>query len=545
MQPASEQPFYRSELADAEAKALYAFSQFRLLAAENNWPEAVAALERAISFDPQADYLQMNLAKALLHLDEADRSIEILQNLLQKNPGQVEIHELLGDLLSYRDQHAEAVSHYRKALELVPDNEMLQMRLAMALGRQQRSAEAIEVLQQLIAKHPEAKLARLSLARFYQETEQTDKAMAVYRELLAEYPAQQQAVLEYGALLESRQLFAEAFELYRQGVADAPRSVAVREQLALLYLKQRRLPEALEQFQTVRQQLPENPQVLARIGLIQLEMENWAPAEAAFRELLSLDSDADENRYYLGLALLGQGKNGAALEMLAPIREASPVFAEAVLQSAYIYKRIGKDDEAIAALRKLLELGFQKSEIYYYLASFLGDHDQFEEAGAVVTAGLEQFPHDVNLLYQLGVIYEKRVQRDKALEMMRQVLQLDADHPDALNFIAYHQAENDIELELALTQALKALSGKRSGYIIDTLGWIYYKLGRYEESRAQLEEASTLQPDDPVILEHLGDLYQALTLWDEALDAYRKVLAIDPQAEGVEEKMQIILRKNQ
>ena len=55
-----EQPFYRSELADPEAKALYAFSQFRLLAEENYWPEAVAALERAISFDPQADYLQLN-----------------------------------------------------------------------------------------------------------------------------------------------------------------------------------------------------------------------------------------------------------------------------------------------------------------------------------------------------------------------------------------------------------------------------------------------------------------------------------------------------
>ncbi|HEY5674552.1 MAG TPA: tetratricopeptide repeat protein [Malonomonas sp.] len=544
--PASsaEQPFYRSELADAEAKALYAFSQFRLLAGDNRWPEAVAALERAISFDPRADYLRLNLAKALLHLDEADRSIELLQSLLDKRPDQVETHELLGDLLSYRNQHAEAVRHYRKALELVPDNEMLQMRLAMALGRQQRSDEAIDVLTLLIEKHPEAKLARLSLARFYQENEQIDQAMATYRDLLAEYPAQQQAVLEYGSLLESRQLFAEAYELYRQAIAESPRSVAVREQLALLYLKQRRLPEALEQFQTIRQQLPDNPQILTRIGLIQLELEDWPKAEAVFHQLLTLDSDNEENRYYLGLALLSQGKNTAALEAMAPIGESSPVFTDAVLQSTFIYKRLGKDDEAITALRKLLEMDIQKAEIYYYLASFLGDRDLFEEAEAVISTGLKQFPHEVDLLYQLGVVYEKRVQRDKALEMMQKVLLLDADHPDALNFIAYHQAENDVELELALTRALKALSGKQSGYIIDTLGWIYYKLGRFEESREQLEKASVLQPDDPVILEHLGDLYQALTLWDDAADAYRKVLDIDPQAEGVAEKLQIILRKN-
>jgi tetratricopeptide (TPR) repeat protein len=122
---------------------------------------------------------------------------------------------------------------------------------------------------------------------------------------------------------------------------------------------------------------------------------------------------------------------------------------------------------------------------------------------------------------------------------------LDADHPDALNFVAYHQAEHDVDLDLALTRALKALSNKKSGYIIDTLGWIYYKLGRLEESREQLEKASNLQPDDPVILEHLGDLYQALTLWKEAAEAYQRVLKIDPQAEGVDEKLQIILRKSQ
>ncbi len=544
LQPSDDRPFYRSELADADAKALFAFSQFRVLAVEERWPEAISALERAISFDPRADYLQLSLAKALLHLDEADRSIEILQKLLQKHPEQVETHELLGDLFSYRNQHAEAVSHYRKALTSAPDRQLLQMRLAMALGRQQRNDEAIEVLESLVVKHPEAKLARLSLARFYQETAQFDKAMATYRALLADYPAHQQAVLEYGKLLETQQLQAEAYELYRQGIAGNPRAVAVREQLAFLYLKQKRLLEALEQFQAIRQQLPGNQQIFGRIGLIQMELKNWTQAEAIFRALLNQNPETDENRYYLGLSLLSQGRNTDAIEVMAPIKESSAVFAEAILQMAYLYRAAGQDGEAINALRRVIVQGTQRPEIYYYLAIFLGDREQLDEAGEVIAAGLKQFPHNVDLLYQLGVVHEKRGERGKALELMQQVLQLNGNHPDALNFVAYHQAENDEELELALSRTLKALSSKKSGYIIDTLGWIYFKLGRFEESREQLEKASNLQPDDPVILEHLGDLYQSLTLWEEAVEAYRKVLEIDPQAEGVEEKLQIILRKN-
>ena len=547
VQPVSEtlveQPFYRSELADAEAKALYSFSQFRLLAANDRWSEAIPALERAVVFDPQADYLQLVLAKALLHQDDADRSIAILKQQVHKHPDQVESYELLGDLLSYRKEYAEAVRIYRKALLLAPESEMLQMRLAMVLGRQQRNVEAVEVLETLVAKHPEAKLARLSLARFYQESGQLDKAMDGYRNLLQQFPGQQQAILEYGKLLEQQQLYAEAYQLYREGIADNPRAVTVREQLAMLYLKQKRLPEALEQLQVVRQQLPENKQILTRIGLIQLELSDWSQAEVSFRELVLLAPEVDENRYYLGLALLSQGENSEAIEVMAPIRESSAIFSESVLQLAYLFKAAGQDEEAIAALQRVIAQDIQKPEIYYYLASFLGDLEQLDEAEDVIAAGLKQFPHDVNLLYQLGVLYEKRGERDKALEMMQKVLHLDPEHPDALNFIAYHQAENDEELELALSRALKALSAKQSSYIIDTLGWIYYKLGRYEESREQLEQASSLQPDDPVILEHLGDLYQALTLWDQAADAYRRILAIDPQAEGVDEKLQIILRK--
>jgi len=120
---------------------------------------------------------------------------------------------------------------------------------------------------------------------------------------------------------------------------------------------------------------------------------------------------------------------------------------------------------------------------------------------------------------------------------MERILALDSQHAEALNFVAYHYAEKGTELELALSQAQQALAAKKTGYIIDTLGWIYYKMGRYQESREQLEEATSLLPEDPVILEHLGDLYRALTLWEQAGAAYRKSLGLDPLAAGVQEKL--------
>lgn len=534
--PESGKP-YRSELADHQAKAFFAYSEYRLLLAESRWDEAISALERSLAFDPDSDFLQMNLAKVLLHKNETDRSMELLQGLLDRSPEHVEAHELLGDLLSYTGDHVAAIAHYRQAVALTPDDEMLQMRLAMALGRQGERDEAITVLQRLVEKHPDAKLARLALARMFEENDQRDLAAETYQQLRQDYPELQQAIQEYGRLLEDDEQIAEALQLYRDAIRRNPRLAAVRHQLAVLYLKQRRVREALEQFQAIRQQFPENLEILGKIGLIQLELENWVAAEETFRSLHRQLPDDDRNLYYLGMALLGQGKNQAAIEAMSPIREEAPIFSEAVLQLAYLYRQEGKIDKAIFAMRKLIARDVHKAEIYYYLAAFLGDEENYSEAKRVVEEGLTHFPEDVSLNYQLGVVLERSGNRPQALDAMQKVLELNPHHADALNFIAYHQAEVGDNLELALSRVQQALSGKRTGYIVDTLGWIYFKMGRFEESRVHLEEAINLLPDDPVILEHLADAYRALSQWDKAAATYRRVLDLDPKASGVVDKL--------
>ncbi|MDB4470662.1 tetratricopeptide repeat protein [Deltaproteobacteria bacterium] len=536
--PEAELKAYRSDLADPAAKALYAYVEFRLLTADNRWDEAIEALRRAVAFDPETEYLRMSLAKALLHKDLADESIEILRQILQQSPDNVEGYELLGDLLSYQGNNEEAVEHFRQALKIEPENEMLQMRLAMVLGRLGRNEAAISLLETLVDAQPDAKLAHLSLARFYRENKQPEKAKAAYRTLLERHPDQQQALLEYGTLLEEEQLFAEAFALYRQGIEQNPRAASVRQQLAFLYLRQNRKTEALEQLLAVRNLVPTNVQVIRRIGLLHLDMEAWGGAEEDFRQLLQYGENDGRNRYYLGLALLGQQKYEEAIEIMAPIEESSPVFTEAVIQLAYLYRQSGQVDQAINALNKVLAADIHQPEIYYYLTSFYDDIDSLEQAEQILENGLSHFPENVELLYQSAVLNEKKGDRQKALELMEEVLSLDAEHADALNFIAYDHAEKGIELESALSRAQRALSTKKSGYIIDTLGWIYFKMGRYDESRAQLEEATSLLPKDPIILEHLGDLYRALMLWEQAADAYRKALELDPLAEGVMEKLQ-------
>ncbi|MDA3902750.1 MAG: tetratricopeptide repeat protein [Desulfuromusa sp.] len=535
---------YRSEIIDPEAKALFSFSEFRLLGAENRWEEAIAALNRAISFDPNSDYLQLILAKAYLHRQQPEKAVATLELLLDRDPENVAGHELLGDVLSYQQNYILAIDHFRRALQLEPEDEALKLRLAMAFARLERTDEAITVLASLLEQSPGAALARLALARLYLGKKQTGKATEAYQQLLEWHPDQLQAVLEYGKLLEQKDQGA-ALELYQSFINRNPRAAAVRQQLSQYFLSRHQLSDALAQLQAVRQQFPANLQIINRIGLIQLELENWVEAESAFRLLLESDDDQGRSRYYLAMALSGQGQAVEAITILAPISRDSPIYTEAKLQLAYLYKQSDQNDQAIATLKQTIEQDIHHPDLYYYLVAFLGDSGDHEQALNVAQRGVEKNPDETQLLYQLGVLYEKLDKRQTAVQAMEKVLLLDDAHSDALNFLAYDQAENDINLELALVRAQKALAIKPSGYIVDTLGWIYFKMGRYPESREQLEKATELHPNDAVIQEHLGDLYRAMNLWQQAVAAYRRALEIDPQMTQVEEKLQVLLLETQ
>ena len=538
-EPSGVTSVYQSELSEPNAKALFAFSQFRLFGSENRWDEAIAALSRAVEFDPETIYLQLILAKAYLHTEQADKSVQTLKVLLESFPKNIEAHQLIGDVYSYQGNYASAVEYFRLALDLNPENEQLEMRLAMALARLDKKSEAIKVLEAFLKRHPEATGARLSLARFYAEKGSNTQAIAAYQQLLEQEPGQQNAALEYGKLLEQTDAD-RAIAIYHDVLSHNPSAVAVRQRLAQIYLSRKQFEEALEQFQTVRKQYPDNLQIIERIAFIHLELEHWVEAESAFKVLPEDSEHQDQNRYYLSMALSGQGKFEEALRVLEPVSKTSSIYPDTVLQRAYLNSQVGQNVKAVAVLRQALEDGLDQLDIYYYLAAFLGEQEEYEQARDVVLSGIENHPEETRLLYQLGITHEKLGDRKAAVRSMERILEFDPDHADALNFLAYHQAEKGLDLDLALSRARKALKLKPSGYVVDTLGWVLFKMGRFAESRVQLEEALRLQPEDAVIAEHLGDVYRELKLWGEARKVYRRALDIDPEAKHVEEKLKTL-----
>lgn len=526
---------------DPRSQALSAFVQFRMSGTDGDWQNALVALKRATTYDPDSVYLQLLLARVYLHMEHPEPAIALLNRLIDGGVAVPEAHLLLGDVYVMQQQPLDAINQFNRALSMEPDNESLYLRLAMAFVQMERIDEALTTLEELLQKRPNADQAMISLARIYRDNNQPEAAIRVFRRYLERHPEQLPVVLELGQLLEQQDKRA-ALTLYRDILRQTPVAPSIRQQLSQLYLALQEPELALEQLLIIREQLP-NLLSGNQIGLLYLHMNQWQEATDEFRRLMAGDQDNGRNRYYLALALIGLSDYEAAIEQLKSVDSGDEVYRDAMLQLAYLHLQRESVDDGTQLLLALLEEGHHNSEVYYYLIAFLQHQEDFEQAQHYAEEAVNLYPQDARLLYQQGILFDALDNHQAALENMEKVLQFDEFHADALNFLAYSQAESSIDLYLALERAKMALELKPEGYIEDTVGWVYFKLGKYPQSRIHLERAIDLQPDDKVILEHLGDLYHAMELFAEAEQAYRDALTVDPDAEGVLEKLKKLLEE--
>jgi tetratricopeptide (TPR) repeat protein len=122
---------------------------------------------------------------------------------------------------------------------------------------------------------------------------------------------------------------------------------------------------------------------------------------------------------------------------------------------------------------------------------------------------------------------------------MKVILEINPDHADSLNYIGYTYAEQGIKLDEAMNLIQRALELKpNSGYIIDSLGWVYFQKGLYDEAANHLEKAAKLTPNDPTINEHLGDAYFRKKKYTNALEHYKRALSLKhPKEEDLRKKI--------
>ena len=236
-----------------------------------------------------------------------------------------------------------------------------------------------------------------------------------------------------------------------------------------------------------------------------------------------------------------------AIDAYNRIRPHSPLSMNAKIRRAYALNSLKRVDESVALLKKLVREQPNEVRPNSALGTVLRSHKRYAEAVTYYSKAIDltKSPtrRDWLLFYSRGVCYERLKQWPKAEADLKRALKLDPEQPLILNYLGYSWVDQNIKLNEAMTLIRKAVKLKPDdGYFVDSLGWAYYRLGKFEKAVEQLERAVELRPDDPVINDHLGDAYWRVGRKLEAKFQWSQALSLKPEPEEVE-KIKIKLAK--
>lgn len=263
-----------------------------------------------------------------------------------------------------------------------------------------------------------------------------------------------------------------------------------------------------------------------------------------FKEAAKFDYTSYAIHLRIGADYARLGKLGEAIAELQLASQLNPADLQPHYLLALIYSSqqdfTKAADQYESILKHYSALEPENTQVYKYLAQLYYSQNRFDRAIEQYQKVLTLEPKNAEVMYLIGSLYLEINDRAKAVELFKEAIRIDPEHEGGLNSLGYVYAEDGVNLDEALDLVQRALSiSPDNGAYLDSLGWVYYKKGMFPEALEHLLKASE-QFEDPLIYEHLGDVYYKLNQNQNAEKYWRLSLKLLPNQEHILEKLEIL-----
>lgn len=373
--------------------------------------------------------------------------------------------------------------------------------------------------------------SRYALARVLAGSDRVDRALKIVEVLRRERPADDRYAMTHALLLHGRGDRDAALDVLAAHPASNGGSGGLLRTHARLLASAGRREEARDRYAALLAHHPDDLEARWELGRLLTSMERLEDARAHFRELYRWPEWRDGAWYFTGLIDESLAVPDRALRAYRRVREGF-YYVSARIRSAEIMAETGPLRWALRHLAATPRHA-ESDDVRLYRAEsgLLFRADRPEEAMAVLDDALDTYPEQADLLYARAMAAERIGRLDILERDLRAIIDRDPDHAEALNALGYTLADRTDRYQEALELVERALALDPDQYhIVDSMGWVLYRLGRHEEAAAHLRRSYEGEPD-PVVAAHLGEVLWALGLRDEAREIWDSALEEAPDNE--------------
>jgi tetratricopeptide (TPR) repeat protein len=506
-------------------------------------------------------------------------AIEQYEQIVMIEPGNVDDHLLLGRLYRLSSDLQKAEKELKIAVKLDPDSEEAITTLSLLYSDEGDTAKALQVLSAVPDSGRSAKLYAALGTTYEQRKEyksaidaykhaiqldrdnldairglaenllndgQIDAALDQYKVIADANPEDAQTYLRISEIYRRQGKYDEALDSLKKAEAMVPDALEVPYNVAVVYEAQARYDEAAKILQDLlkKTEKPDNSYSQAdrnnraifieRLGMVYRDQENYPAAVEAFRKMIPLGDDNARTGYQDVIDTYREAKQWPeatavakeAVQKLPEDRELRMVLDAQLADT-------GDPEKPLADVRSLLKGAPEDRDVYLRLSIMYTRLRRWSDAEESLSKAeqLSTKAEDKEYVYFLrGSTYEREKKFDQAEAEFRKILAANPQSAATLNYLGYMNADRDIRLEESLNYIKQAVSLEpTNGAYLDSLGWAYFKLGKYDLAEENLNKASLRMGSDPTVQDHLGDLYQktgrlklAAAHWERAVEEWNK-----------------------
>jgi len=403
------------------------------------------------------------------------KALHIYDRLIEQEGDAWELLLMSAELERKLGRNSEAAERYRRMLEIDPSNRPLQRQLAETYVRAGSTDSAIVVLEAMLEVDENDVETAAALADAYLQKGQFSKAIPLYEQVLQRVANNPELMLRVGV------------SYFGQIQADSTFA-----------------PKAEQVLQRVSQMRPDDWRPFFYLGAIAATKGQDSVAAVYFERVTKLEKANFDAWWFLATFRFDRNQLRETIDILSQARLALPADARLLFLQGLSYSRLGEKDSAITLLEQSLELD----------------------------------PNDMNALSTLALEYDGLKQFEKSDALYERALAIDPESALILNNYAYSLAERNVQLQRSLSMSEKAVKAEpENPSYLDTLGWIYFRLGRYDEAESFILRAIKAGEASAVVLEHMGDVSIQLGKTDQARDYWQQALAKDPSNQALRDKL--------
>jgi tetratricopeptide (TPR) repeat protein len=522
--------------------ALSFFIEGKTLELQNNFIGAIENYRTALKYDESAG-IYYTLAAVYYKVSKFKEALTEINKAMRLDPGNISYMEKLADIYLARREFQKAADTYERILSIKPEYTTGLYTLARLYQELNMPASAIIVYEKITEKIGYDFDVLNKMYEIYINYKDYEKAAVVLENItqIDPYNSEIRKILA-SMYIKSEQLD-KAQRIYEELFVLNPGDKSIQTELVRIYFKRNESDKAFERFAEMTGKDSLGFWEKIQVGelyynLISQDMSASGIARNIFFNLKDHYPDEWIPYYYLGAIDILEKKEGYSASFDKALERADTA-RDAYFNIGFTYFQKGENEKAGDIFDKGLLKFPSDYRFNYFKGLILQRMNNEREAVAYFERALESVPEDIVILSALALAYDNLGMFDKSGATYEKALLIDSQNPIILNNYAYNLSERDEQLDRALAMAKIAIEKEpENASFLDTIGWIYYKLGKYKDAEKYIKKSLAVNKESAVVLEHLGDIYKAMEEDESALKYWRLALEKNPNNNSLKQKIE-------